>query len=96
MPLVTEKVLPMSPVHLLPMSPVYTKGGTKGDLIATVAAAIVECISETPHYDTEVATCCWRRAKIQKLATSGDIIAIMVTAMAAASPSPPPCHWPQI
>jgi hypothetical protein len=30
MPVVMEKVLPMSPVHLLPMSPVYTplyKGG---------------------------------------------------------------------
>jgi hypothetical protein len=33
MPLVVEKVLPMSPVHLLPMSPVYTpfdKGGYTG------------------------------------------------------------------
>jgi hypothetical protein len=30
MPLVIEKVLPMSPVHLLPMSPVYTPF-SKGD-----------------------------------------------------------------
>jgi hypothetical protein len=30
MPVVMEKVLPMSPVHLLPMSPVYTKGEQGG------------------------------------------------------------------
>jgi len=32
MPLVTEKVLPMSPVHLLPMSPVYTLPRDGGDV----------------------------------------------------------------
>jgi hypothetical protein len=38
MPVVMEKVLPMSPVHLLPMSPVYTpfpKGGIFPDTTLT-------------------------------------------------------------
>jgi hypothetical protein len=32
MPVVIEKVLPMSPVHLLPMSPVYTGREERGPL----------------------------------------------------------------
>jgi hypothetical protein len=37
MPVVIEKVLPMSPVHLLPMSPVYTKGDERGIFFAAFA-----------------------------------------------------------
>jgi hypothetical protein len=65
MPVVMEKVLPMSPVHLLPMSPVYTplyKGGIfssvpltplwkrgEGEIFGRNVAAIMQRTSDTPH-----------------------------------------------
>ena len=58
-------------------------------------ARVFEVKSSSAFYADD-ATCCCLRANIQKLVTSGDITAIIMIAIAAASPSPPPCHWPQI
>ena len=44
------------------------------------------------QFYVDEATCCCLRAYIQKQVTRGDIIAIITIAIAAASPSPPPCH----
>ena len=61
MPLVIEKVLPMSPVHLLPMSPVYTRGRRRGGqfrlalAIASLAGMTPELCSELVGHYTRVA-----------------------------------------